>query len=71
MLIFAGDDKDRVICNPETEPIVILFKNDEERLEMAKHLMDMEPREGFRIYARFPKGYDGQSLIDRIKNVLP
>lgn len=43
-----------VVIDAETEPLVLIFKNDEERLMVIRHLESMPEREGPRAYGMFP-----------------
>lgn len=36
------------------EPIKLVFDNDEQRIQVAEHLSNMEPKEGIRGYTQFP-----------------
>lgn len=36
------------------EPIKLVFDNDQQRIEVAEHLTNMEPKEGVRSYTQFP-----------------
>ena len=38
------------------EPIKLVFDNEQQRIEVAEHLTNMEPKEGVRTYTQFPDG---------------
>ena len=53
--------------DPNIEPVMIVFYDDEERLNVIKHLQDMEPKDGIRKYCIFPEGFDKTKIKQFIK----
>lgn len=43
-----------VYYSSDTEPIAIIFRDDQHRLRVAEQINDMPAREGQRMYAQFP-----------------
>lgn len=59
------------IIDTEEEPVLFYFKTDEERLLVAKHLTDMEPRPGSpRKYLIFPNGEDPKEMAEFMQDPI-
>lgn len=52
------------VYDSDHTPIVVAWDNDKERQATAKHLIDMESKDGVRLYASYPDGMDGYKIID-------
>lgn len=51
------------IIDPENEPILLVFRNDADRLSVARHLLNMPPVEGrARVYAIFPDNHPVEDI---------
>ena len=48
------------------EPIKLVFDNDEQRIQVAEHLMNMEPKEGVRGYTQFPDGMSKEEMESKL-----
>lgn len=44
------------------EPIKLIFDNDDQRIQVADHLLNMEPKEGIRGYIQFPDNMSKEEM---------
>lgn len=56
-----------VIYDAEKEPVLLIFKDDQERRVVGSHILAMESKEGIRGYAQFPKGLDPETVEQFMK----
>jgi hypothetical protein len=55
------------IYNPNEEPIMIIFDDDNERKAIAKQIKNMESKDGIRKYCQFPKDMDLNKVKEFVK----
>lgn len=59
-----------VVYDDQETPIVLAFDNDNQRKTVAKHLTNMPPNEGIRLYATYNDILDGHKIINGALNLL-
>jgi molecular chaperone GrpE len=48
------------------EPIELVFDNDEQRIQVAENLMNVEPKEGVSSYVQFPDGMSKEEIDSKL-----